>query len=225
MRESPHGAPDGPQAVDFNSLVKPMRPLPGAEVVTTPFELTPWGSTCEGCGAVTVYCNAEGRHAWWGALFCLGCWSTGCFLRFEPLKWHQERKHTPSTVMQAAAPLRYLAQESGEYVYAITTDWRLWFWQFGLNPWELWTAFFLAVVRIGDYYAFCLVAELVANMGRSHVSNVASAVGSRLYTPIRRAADEREALLAPHDPPALQRLVAQRRAQLGTEQARDFWCG
>ena len=164
VRESPHGSPDGPRAVDFNSLVKPMRPPPGAAIVTTPFELTPWGSACEGCGLVTVYCNAEGRHAWWSALFCLGCWSTGCFLRFEPLKWHQERKHTPSTVMQAAAPLRYLAQESCEYVYAITTDWRLWFWQFGLNPWELWTAFFLAVVRVGDYYAFCLVAELVANI-------------------------------------------------------------
>ena len=62
-------------------------------------------------------------------------------------------------------------------------------------------------------------------MGRSHVSNVASAVGSRLYTPIRRAADEREALIAARDPPALQRLVAQRRAQLGAEQARCFWCG
>ena len=225
VRERPHGPPDGPPAVDFNSLVGPMRPPPGTPPVDTPFELTPFGSPCDGCHAGVIHHNAHGRHSWWGALFCLQCWGDGTFLRFEPLKWHKELKHTPRTVMQAAAPLRYLAQESGEYLYAITTDWRVWFWQFGLNPWELWTAFFFAVVRIGECYAFCLVAELVANMGRSHVSNVASAVGSRLYEPIRLAADARESSLSAYDPPRLQRLVEQRRAQFGALQARLFWCG
>ena len=225
VREQPHGEPDGPPAIDFNTLVGPMRPPVGTPIVDTPFELTALGSPCDGCGSVVVSCHAQGRHAWWGALFCLACWGASAYLRFEPLKWHKELKHTPKTVMQAAAPLRYLAQQSNEYVYAITTDWRVWFWQFGLNPWELWTAHFFAIVRVGDYYAFCLVGELVANMGRSHVSNVASAVGSRLYEPIRKAADAREQRLAALDPPELQRLVDQRRAQLGHDQARLFWCG
>ena len=74
-------------------------------------------------------------------------------------------------------------------------------------------------------YAVCLVGELVANMGRSPVSNVASAVGSRLLEPVRRMADAREPALLRREPQALQDLMEQRRERFGPPQARLFWMG
>ena len=223
-RELPHGEPTGPPCKSFNELAGPMRPTPYTSLSTTPFTTTPWGSPCDFCRS-PVWDSTDGEHSWWGRLYCRGCWESGEAIAFEPLKWHRERKHSASTVYQAAAALLSLAQLANESVYSITTDYRWWFWQFGTHPCEYWTSQFLAVVKLGDEYAVCLVGELVANMGRSPVSNIASSVGSRLFEPIRRRADAREPVLLKREPLVLQSIMEERSAKLGLSQARLFWSG
>ena len=62
-------------------------------------------------------------------------------------------------------------------------------------------------------------------MGRSPVSNVASAVGSKLFGPMRTLADAREPSLLAKEAPELQAAVEQRRERLGEQQARLYWSG
>ena len=176
------------------------------------------------CGA-WVEDSTHGEHAWWGRLFCNACWGAGRPIAFEPLKWHRERKHDAATIYQASSALVALAELGNQWVYTITTDFRWWFWQFGTHPEEYWTSQFIAVVKIGDDYAVCLVGELVANMGRSPVSNIASAVGSRLFEPIRKRADAREPRLLARENAALRDAVEKRRDRLGEHQARLYWSG
>ena len=225
--EDAHGVgeqPTGPPCESFNVLSGPMRPPRGTPLSTSPFHTTPWGAACDYCGD-PVTDSTHGEHAWWGRLYCWRCWEAGEAIRFEPLKWHRERKHSPRTVYQADTALVALAELANEDVFSVTTDFRWWFWQFGTHPTEYWTSQFLAVVRVGDEYAVCLVGELVANMGRSPVSNIASAVGSRLFEPIRRMADEREGWLLEREPQALRDAVEARREKYGDAQARLFWGG
>ena len=92
-------------------------------------------------------------------------------MKDEPFKWHRERKHSPATVYQALATLVAIARQVHQWVFVIITDFRWWFWQFGTHPDEYWTSQFHAVAKVGGEYAVCLVGELVANMGRSLVSN------------------------------------------------------
>ena len=137
-----------------------------------------------------------------------------------PFKWHKERKHSPATVYHALATLLSIARLTDQWIFVLVTDFRWWFWQFGTHPDEYWTSQFHAVVKVGGEYAVCLVGELVANMGRSPVSNVASSVGSRLFSPVRARADAREPELALDDPPKLREIVEERRRRLGDEHAR-----
>ena len=219
-----HWTPHDPPCLSFNELAGPMRPPPGSEVNTEPFPTTPWSSPCDICGA-WVQDSTQGEHAWWGRLLCHACWAAGRHVDFEPLKWHRERKHDAFTVYQAASALLALAEIGGSWLYTITTDFRWWFWQFGTHPDEYWTSQFIAIVKLGDDFAVCLVGELVANMGRSPVSNIASSVGSRLFEPIRRRADAREPRLLSKESEALRGVVERRRESLGEEQARLYWSG
>ena len=74
-------------------------------------------------------------------------------------------------------------------------------------------------MRIGEEYAVCLVGELVANMGRSPVSNVASSVGSKLMEPIRWRADAREPKLLAREGRPLRDAMKERQERLGRHQA------
>ena len=223
-REAPHGEPTGPTCRSFNELAGPMQPREGTAPPSTPFKVSAWGSKCGFCGA-RVADSTRGAHTWWGRLFCWGCWRRGEHVADEPFKWHAERKHSPATVYQALATLLAIARQVNQWVFVIVTDFRWWFWQFGTHPDEYWTSQFHAVAKVGGEYAVCLVGELVANMGRSPVSNVASAVGSRLFTPVRARADAREPELALEDPPELRRICKERRERLGPEHARLYWSG
>ena len=223
-RDKPHGPPDGIPCESFNELAGPMRPPPTQGLSTSPFVTTEWGSPCDSCAA-RVLDSTEGEHSWWGRLYCCACWAQGDAIRFEPLKWHRERKHDAFVLYQAASALVALAALAQEAVYCITTDFRWWFWQFGTHPWEYWTSQFIAIVKLGEDYAVCLVGELVANMGRSPVSNVASSVGSKLFEPIRIRADAREPTLLRREPEALREALEQRSERMGPEQARLYWSG
>ena len=223
-RERPHGGPTGPTCQSFNELAGPMQPREGTAPPNEPFKVTAWGAACDFCGAA-VADSTRGAHTWWGRLFCWECWRRGDHVLDEPFKWHRERKHSPATVYQALATLLAIARQVNQWVFVIVTDFRWWFWQFGTHPDEYWTSQFLAVANVGGDYAVCLVGELVANMGRSPVSNVASAVGSRLFTPVRARADAREPELALEDPPELRRICEERAKRLGAEHARLYWSG
>ena len=78
----------------------------------------------------------------------------------EPFKWHKERKHSPATLYHALATLLAIARQCNQWIFVIITDFRWWFWQFGTHPDEYWTSQFIAVARVGDEYAVCLVGEL-----------------------------------------------------------------
>ena len=169
--------------------------------------------------------STRGCHTWWGRLFCWGCWHRGSHVKDEPFKWHKERKHSPATVYHALATLLSIARLTDQWIFVLVTDFRWWFWQFGTHPDEYWTSQFHAVVKVGGEYAVCLVGELVANMGRSPVSNIASSVGSRLMSPVRARADAREPELSKEDPPKLNEIVEERRRRLGDEHARLYWSG
>ena len=223
-REGPHGGPTGPTCRSFNELAGPMQPREGTSPPKTPFKVTQWGAPCDFCGAA-VADSTRGAHTWWGRLFCWRCWRRGDHVKDEPFKWHRERKHSPATVYQALATLVAIARQVHQWVFVIITDFRWWFWQFGTHPDEYWTSQFHAVAKVGGEYAVCLVGELVANMGRSPVSNVASAVGSRLFTPVRARADAREPELALEDPPELRRICEERERRLGKEHSRLYWSG
>ena len=223
-REGPHGSPVGPSCRSFNELSGPMRPPEDTTPPDQPYSVTKWGADCDFCGS-RVQDSTKGAHTWWGRLYCWPCWHRGDHVVDEPFKWHKERKHSPATLYRALATLLAIARQCHQWIFVIITDFRWWFWQFGIHPDEYWTSQFIAVANVGGDYAVCVVGELVANMGRSPVSNVASAVGSRLFTPVRARADAREPALALEDPLELREIVAERRRRLGPEHARLYWSG
>lgn len=224
-KESPHGDAAGPECLSFNELCGPMRPPNGVTLPPDPPALTPWGSPCDGCSRATVSFSTQGRHAWWGRLYCVACWSAGTAISFEPFKWNRERKHTPAHVYQALAFLRAAASVGNSHVFTFTIDYRWWFWQFSLSPEEYWCSCMFAVARVGDHHAFCLVGELVANMGRAPVSNAASGVGSHQFNWVRARAFDREDELLAREHPDLRSLVDRRRGSLGSAQSALFWLG
>ena len=221
-RNDAHGAPSGPPAVDFNTLSGPMRPQ-HSDVCPTRYELVPYGSLCCCCFAVVVSDSTQGRHMWWGALVCCACVDARAWEHLEPLKWFKESKHTVKSVYQASAALGAIADVAQLGLFSVQDDYRWMFWYFGLHPSEFPNSVQYAIVLLAGRYAWCLVVQLVCDMGRSPISNICSHVSLKH---VSSWAEQMDVLM-----PAVELsfdqnardLLAQRRERLGDTQGRAFW--
>ena len=81
-----------------------------------------------------------------------------------------------STVYRACAALGAIGEVAELALFSVQDDYRWMFWYFGLHPSEFPNSTQYAIVRINMRYAWCLVVQLVCDMGRSPISNICSHV-------------------------------------------------
>lgn len=222
-RNQPEGPPDGPLAVDFNTLAGPMRPRPQDSVRTTAYVVTPYGSPCDCCGQVQVRDSTHSRHLWWGALVCVQCADTQAWEHMEPLKWFKENKHQIDTVYTASAVLGAVCDAGDMHLFAVQDDYRWMFWYFGLNPCEFPASTQYALAYVDGRLAHCLVIQLVADMGRSPISNVCSHVSLKHVASWAAQMDVVLPQILPRLPAKAQSLLQARADRLGAYHGRPFW--
>ena len=222
-RNRPDGPPDGPLAIDFNTLAGPMRPRPHDTVKTSDYVVTPYGSPCDCCGQILVIDSTRGRHLWWGVLVCWACADARAWEHMEPLKWFKENKHQVDTVYNAAAVLGSVCDAGGIQLFAVQDDYRWMFWYYGLHPSEFPASMQYALVFLDGQWAYCLVIQLVADMGRSPISNVCSHVSLKHVASWAAQMDAVLPKVVPQLPQETQRVLAARAERLGDYHGRPFW--
>jgi hypothetical protein len=143
----------------------------------------------------------------------------------EPLKWHKECKHRVQHIYTVGAYLGAVCDIDGDSVYCIQDDYRWRFWNFGLHGSELPYATMYLVVIIDGRACWCLVFELVNNMGRSPASNICSHFSICHVQSWERRMDDLAEPVVDAMCNEVKELVEARRTRLGARQARLWWGG
>ena len=124
---------------------------------------------------------------------------------------------------QASATLGAIGDVAGLPLFATQDDYRWMFWYFGLHPSEFPLSVQFALVLLEGRYAYCLVVQLVCDMGRSPISNICSHVSLKH---VSSWANQMDAVM-----PEVMRtynletrqLLEARAERFGPLQARAFW--
>ena len=97
------------------------------------------------------------------------------------------------------------------------------FWYFGLHPSEFPNSVQYAIVLINGRYAWCLVIQLVCDMGRSPISNICSHTSLKHVASWAAQMDVLMPAIESTFSHSARELLQKRRDRLGERQGRAFW--